>query len=126
MISSNYDSIITRTQKTDFGVKKESNLFDLLKSSIQNRVDNATNKFNSTDVISKDNLDEILLKANSFNFISALTNTSKKPYDKYDKYDKYKNEKNDYSFLYNDFNLKYQELIYKHKQLENITKNINK
>ena len=123
MISSNYDSIMARTQKVDFGVKKESNLFDLLKRSIQNKVDNATNKSNSTDVISKDNLDEILLKANSFNFISALTNNSKKPYDKYDKN---KNGKNDYSFLNNDFNLKYQELVYKHKQLENITKNINK
>ncbi|MDX9961371.1 MAG: hypothetical protein RBS32_07870, partial [Aliarcobacter sp.] len=73
--------------------------------------------------ISKEDLDEMLLKINSFNFVSALSSNAKKPYDKYDKYDK---NKTDYSFLYNDFNLQYQELVYKHKQLENITKDINK
>jgi hypothetical protein len=61
-----------------------------------------------------------LTAVNSFNFISSLSNTSKKGYDKY------KDEKNDYSFLYNDYNLKYQELLYKYQEFENINKNIIK
>ena len=141
MISSNYDAIIAATKKTDVDVNKKSDdflktltslsnsknpankksdMFELLSATVKNKVDNITNKTNSTDVISKEDLDEMLLKINSFNFVSALSSNAKKPYDKYDK------NKTDYSFLYNDFNLQYQELVYKHKQLENITKDINK
>ena len=144
MISSNYDAIIAATKKTDVDLNKKSDdflktltslsnsknpankksdMFELLSATVKNKVDNITNKTNSTDVISKEDLDEMLLKINSFNFVSALSSNAKKPYDKYDKYDK---NKTDYSFLYNDFNLQYQELVYKHKQLENITKDINK
>lgn len=97
-----------------FSSKNSNNLFDLLEESISQKLNN------STDVISQDKIDEILTKVNSFNFISALSNSSKKGYDKY------KNEKNDYSFLYNDYNLKYQELMYKYKELENFNKNIIK
>ena len=93
-------------------------LFDLLHESISSKINNSNTK--STDVISQDKLDEILTKVNSFNFISALSNSSKKGYDKY------KDEKNDYSFLYNDYNLKYQELVYKYKELENINKTLIK
>ncbi|MEZ4693551.1 MAG: hypothetical protein R2837_06080 [Aliarcobacter sp.] len=96
--------------------KNRNNLFDLLQESISQKINNSTST--STDVISQDKLDEILTKVDSFNFISALSNSSKKGYDKY------KNEKNDYSFLYNDYNLKYQELMYKYKELENFNKNI--
>ncbi|CAM3509582.1 hypothetical protein [Arcobacter aquimarinus] len=98
--------------------KNRNNLFDLLQESISQKINNLTST--STDVISQDKLDEILTKVDSFNFISALSNSSKKGYDKY------KNEKNDYSFLYNDYNLKYQELMYKYKELENFNKNIIK
>lgn len=98
--------------------KNRNNLFDLLQESISQKINNSTST--STDVISQDKLDEILTKVDSFNFISALSNSSKKGYDKY------KNEKNDYSFLYNDYNLKYQELMYKYKELENFNKNIIK
>ena len=84
---------------------------DLFHSSVVSR--NTDTKLNSTDVISQDRLDEILTKVNSFNFLSVLTSTSK------DKYDKYKDEDNEYSFLYNDFSLKYEEL-------DNINKNIIK
>lgn len=98
--------------------KNRNNLFDLLEESISQKINNSTST--STDVISQDKLDEILTKVDSFNFISALSNSSKKGYDKY------KNEKNDYSFLYNDYNLKYQELMYKYKELENFNKNIIK
>lgn len=98
--------------------KNSNNLFDLLQESMSSKINNSNAK--STDVISQDKLDEILTKVNSFNFISALSNSSKKGYDKY------KDEKNDYSFLYNDYNLKYQELVYKYKELENINKTLIK
>ncbi len=97
---------------------KNNSLSDLLFSSFTNKINNQNSK--STDVISQDRLDEILTAVNSFNFISSLSNTSKKGYDKY------KDEKNDYSFLYNDYNLKYQELLYKYQEFENINKNIIK
>ena len=98
--------------------KNSDNLFDLLHESISSKINNSNSK--STDVISQDKLDEILTKVNSFNFISALSNSSKRGYDKY------KDEKNDYSFLYNDYNLKYQELVYKYKELEDINKTLIK
>ena len=104
--------------KNMFLSSNTNSLADLLHESITQRVNNPNS--NSTDVISQDRLDEILTKVNSFNFISALSNTSKKGYDKY------KDEKNDYSFLYNDYNLKYQELLYKYQEFENINKNIIK
>ena len=97
---------------------KNNSLADLLHSSFSNKINNP-NK-NSIEVIPQDRLDEILTAVNSFNFISALSNTSKRGYDKY------KDEKNDYSFLYNDYNLKYQELLYKYQEFENINKNIIK
>ena len=98
--------------------KNSDNLFDLLHESISSKINNSNSK--STDVISQDKLDEILTKVNSFNFISALSNSSKRAYDKN------KDEKNDYSFLYNDYNLKYQELVYKYKELEDINKTLIK
>ena len=98
--------------------KNSNNLFDLLQESMSSKINNSNAK--STDVISQDKLDEILTKVNSFNFISALSNSSKRGYDKY------KDEKNDYSFLYNDYNLKYQELVYKYQELEDINKTLIK
>ena len=98
--------------------KNSDNLFDLLHESISSKINNSNSK--STDVISQDKLDEILTKVNSFNFISALSSSSKRGYDKY------KDEKNDYSFLYNDYNLKYQELVYKYQELEDINKTLIK
>ena len=104
--------------KNMFLSSNTNSLADLLHESITKRVNNPNS--NLTDVISQDRLDEILTKVNSFNFISALSNTSKKGYDKY------KDKKDDYSFLYNDYNLKYQELVYKYKELENINKTLIK
>ena len=104
--------------KNMFLSSNTNSLADLLHESITQRVNNPNS--NSTDVISQDRLDEILTKVNSFNFISALSHTSKKGYDKY------KDKKDDYSFLYNDYNLKYQELVYKYKELENINKTLIK
>jgi hypothetical protein len=104
--------------KNMFLSSKNNALSDLLYSSFTSKINNSDNK--SSDVISQDKLDEILTQVNSFNFISALSNTSKKGYDKY------KDEKNDYSFLYNDYNLKYQELVYKYQELENTNKTLIK
>ena len=106
----------TYKDKNMFLSSSNDSLADLLHQSISQKIDNPT----STDVISQDKLDEILTKVNSFNFISALSNTSKKGYDKH------KDEKNDYSFLYNDYNLKYQELVYKYQELENINNTLIK
>ena len=111
-LSSSYED------KYMFLSSSNNSLADLLHESITQKVNNPND--NSTDVISQDRLDEILTKVNSFNFISALSNTSKRGYDKY------KDEKNDYSFLYNDYNLKYQELVYKYQELEDINKTLIK
>ena len=111
-LSSSYED------KNMFLSSSKNSLADLLHESLTQKVNNPNT--NSTDVISQDRLDEILTKVNSFNFISALSNSSKKGYDKY------KDKKDDYSFLYNDYNLKYQELVYKYKELENINKTLIK
>lgn len=104
--------------KSMFLSSSNNSLADLLHESITQKITDPNAK--STDVISQDKLDEILTAVNSFNFISALSNTSKQGYDKY------KDKKNDYSFLYNDYNLKYQELVYKYQELKNINKTLIK
>lgn len=84
-----------------------NSLSDLLHESVSQKLSNSNSS--TTDVIPQEYLDKVLLEVNSFNFISALSNTSK------DSYDRYKDEDNDYSFLYNDYYLKYQELIEKYE-----------
>ena len=72
-------------------------------------------------MISQDRLDEILTSVNSFNFLSALTTTTK------DEYGRYKDEdESDYSFLYNDYALQYEQLKFKYEELDNINKNLIK
>ncbi|PUE64539.1 hypothetical protein [Arcobacter lacus] len=93
-----------------------SSLFDLLHQSISNKV---SQNISSTDVISQEKLDEILLEIDSFDFIGSLTKTSKDGYDKYKDDDKY-------SFLYDDYSLKYQELLTKYKELDNYNTNLIK
>ena len=96
-----------------------NSLSDLLYDSISNKIENSDKK--STDVISQDRLDEILTSINSFNFIDALSSTTK------DKYGRYKDEdENDYSFLYNDYALQYEQLKFKYEELDNINKNLIK
>ena len=95
-------------------------LADLLHSSISNKIDYNNNK-KPTDVISQDRLDEILTSVNSFDFLSALSTTTK------DEYGRYKDEEeNDYSFLYNDYALQYEQLKFKYEELDNINKNLIK
>ncbi|AGR77588.1 hypothetical protein A7H1H_1293 [Aliarcobacter butzleri 7h1h] len=94
-----------------------SSLFDLLHQSISNKVNQ---NISTTDTISKDMLDDILLEINSFDFIGSLTKTSK------DGYNKYKNKDDRYSFLYEDYSLKYEELLTKYKELDNYNTNLIK
>lgn len=91
-----------------FNATNSDNLFDLLQESISAKINNKTT--NSTDVIPQEQLDRVLTHVHSFNFVSALSNSSKRGYDKY------KDDENDYSFLYADYNLKYQELMYKYQE----------
>lgn len=107
--------------KNSFLNSSSSNsLAKLLESSISNKIANATDK-KATDVISQDRLDEILTSVNSFNFLSALSTTTK------DEYGRYKDkEENDYSFLYNDYALQYEQLKFKYEELDNINKNLIK
>ncbi|NQY20362.1 MAG: hypothetical protein HRT40_03470 [Campylobacteraceae bacterium] len=74
---------------------------------------------NKNESISKDKIDEILLKTQSINFLDHLLSNSK------DQYGRYKDDKdNDYGFLYNDYVLQYEELSLKYKNIKNINKNI--
>ncbi len=87
---------------------KNRSLSELLHSSVSKRYE--LSKIGKvTDVIPQEYLNEILLEVNSFNFLSAISNSSR------DLYGRYKNKDDDYSFLYNDYSLKYQELIYKYE-----------
>lgn len=97
------------SDKNIFLNKKDSSLSSLLHESMLDKDKN----------ISQEKIDEILLKAQSINFIDSLLNTSK------DQYDRYKDDKNnDYSFLYNDYVLQYEDLLSKYQNIENLNKNI--
>lgn len=91
-------------------INSNNNLSDLLYETIANKTSNQNLKPN--EVISQEKLDEILLSVQSFNFLDTISKTYK------DKYDNY-NEEEDYSFLYNDFNLQYEQLIQKYKDVKN-------
>ncbi|MBU3014913.1 hypothetical protein KO488_09115 [Poseidonibacter lekithochrous] len=96
-----------------------NSLADLLHSTISNKINNDNKK--TTDVISQDRLDEILTSVNSFSFVDALSTTTK------DEYGRYKDkEDDDYSFLYNDYALQYEQLKFKYEELTNINKNLIK
>ena len=89
-------------------LNSDNSLGDILNNYISTKIEDPT----STQQIPQEYLDEILLEVNSFNFITALSNTSK------DQYGRYKDEDDDYAFLYNNYQLKYQELLYKYEDLK--------
>lgn len=89
--------------KNSFG---SSSLFDLLHKSMEYRL-NSTNQSS----IRKEDLDDILLEVNSFDFISALSSSSKKGSNKY------KNEEK-YSFLYKNYELEYKNIMEKYQDLD--------
>ena len=89
--------------KSSFG---SSTLFDMLHKSMEYRL----NSSNKSD-IKKEDLDDILLEINSFDFISALSSCSKKGSQKY------KNEEK-YSFLYKNYELEYKNIMEKYQDLD--------
>ena len=89
--------------KSSFG---SSTLFDMLHKSMEYRL----NSSNKSD-IKKEDLDDILLEINSFDFISALSSSSKKGSQKY------KNEEK-YSFLYKNYQLEYKNIMEKYQDLD--------
>ncbi|WP_198305758.1 hypothetical protein [Arcobacter vandammei] len=92
----------------------KNSLGDLLFKSISYNINGNKNE------ITKDDLDEILLEVNSFNFLSALSSNYKKGSDKY------KNDENRYSFLYNNYAQEYDDIMKKYKDLESYQKSIIK
>ena len=89
--------------KNNFG---SSSLFDMLHKSMEYRL----NSSNKSD-IKKEDLDDILLEINSFDFISALSSSSEKGSQKY------KNEEK-YSFLYKNYELEYKNIMEKYQDLD--------
>ena len=89
--------------KNNFG---SSSLFDMLHKSMEYRL----NSSNKSD-IKKEDLDDILLEINSFDFISVLYSNSKKGSNKY------KNEEK-YSFLYKNYELEYKNIMEKYQDLD--------
>ncbi len=107
------DYLYNRYEDKNIFLKSDKNsLSSLLLESINYRIGNPYIK--GKEIIPKDRLNEILLEVNSFNFVDALSNSSKDLYDRYE-------DDNEYSFLYNDFVLKYEELkiLYKKHNLKN-------
>ncbi len=93
-----------------FSSYKKPSFSSLLTDIVSKRFDNSEKKI--TDKISQTKLNEILSVANSFSFLDTFSSGYK------DGYDKYKDEEQ-YGFLYNDYYLKYQELIYKYQNNKN-------
>ena len=89
--------------KSSFG---SSSLFDMLHKSMEYRL----NSSNKSD-IKKEDLDDILLEINSFDFISALSSSSKKGSKKYKDEEKY-------SFLYKNYELEYKNIMEKYQDLD--------
>jgi len=98
-----------------FSSYKKPNFSSLLTDIVSNRYDDGDKKI--TDKISQIKLNEILTVVNSFSFLDAFSSGYK------DGYDKYKDE-NQYGFLYNDYYLQYQELMYKYQNNKNEELNI--
>lgn len=102
--------------KHSFLNPKGRNLSDMLHDSITRQIDDGDKK--ATDVISEERLGELLTEINSFNFVSALSSTSK------DQYNRYKDEDDNYSYLYNNRAIEYGELLQRFKDMEDETNRI--
>lgn len=116
-ISSGYDYLSSKfSDKNNYLKAKFDNtsLFDLLHMSLSYSINGNKNN------ISKNDLDDILLKVNSFDFLDSLSSNYKKGYDKY------KEKNNKYSFLYDNYSKEYDEIIKNYKELEEINKSIIK
>lgn len=98
-------------------LNSNNSLGDILNNYISYKIE-AIKDGNTQQTIPQEYLDEILLEANSIDFLSSLSNSSK------DQYGRYKDEDDDYSFLYSNYELKYQELLYKYDSLKSYEKNL--
>jgi len=97
-------------------LNSKQDLTSLLHKSIVSK--NTDTELKAHEQISQEMLDEVLLEVNSFSFLDAFSTTS------YDQYNRYKDEKNDYSFLYKDYYLQYQELTQEYKKTQDEINNI--
>ena len=116
-IENSYDYLSSKfSDKSNYLKAKSENisLFDLLHKSLSFSVNGNKNN------ISKEDLDDILLQVNSFNFLESLSNNYKKGSDKY------KKDNDRYTFLYNDYAKDYEDIIKKYKDYESLDKSIIK
>jgi len=95
--------LFDRYQDKSSFLSPRNSLSDLLEKSIQNRANP-----NSINKVSDEQLNEILTAVNSFNFVNTLTNTTR------DLNNRYKDDEQ-YSFLYNDYNLQYEQLLQRYE-----------
>jgi antitoxin component HigA of HigAB toxin-antitoxin module len=116
-IENSYDYLSSKfSDKSNYLKAKSENisLFDLLHKSLSFSVNGNKNS------ISKEDLDDILLQVNSFNFLESLSNNYKKGSDKY------KKDNDRYTFLYKDYAKDYEDIIKKYKDYESLDKSIIK
>ncbi len=116
-IENSYDYLSSKfSDKSNYLKAKSENisLFDLLHKSLSFSVNGNKNS------ISKEDLDDILLQVNSFNFLESLSNNYKKGSNKY------KKDNDRYTFLYNDYAKDYEDIIKKYKDYESLDKSIIK
>ncbi len=95
--------LFDRYQDKSSFLSPRNSLSDLLEKTIHSKLDT-----NSTNKVSDEQLNEILTAVNSFNFVNVLTNTTRNLSDRY-------KDDNDYSFLYNDYALQYEQLMQKYE-----------
>ena len=116
-IENSYDYLSSKfSDKSNYLKAKSENisLFDLLHKSLSFSVNGNKNS------ISKEDLDDILLQVNSFNFLESLSSNYKTGSNKY------KKDNNRYTFLYNDYAKDYEDIIKKYKDYESLDKSIIK
>lgn len=116
-IENSYDYLSSKfSDKRNYLKAKSENisLFDLLHKSLSFSVNGNKNN------ISKEDLDDILLQVNSFNFLESLSNNYKIGSNKY------KKDNDRYTFLYNDYAKDYEDIIKKYKDYESLDKSIIK
>lgn len=106
-----YQFLADRYEDKSSFLTPNNSLSDLLERTIQNK---ASGDKKITDQISDAQLNEILTAVNSFNFLSVMTNSTR------DLNNRHKDD--EYSFLYNDYALQYEQLMqkYENKRFENM------
>ena len=106
-----YQFLADRYKDKSSFLSPNNSLSDLLERTIQNK---ASGDKKLTDQVSDAQLNEILTAVNSFNFMSVLTKSTRELNDQH--------KDDEYSFLYNDYALQYEQLMqqYENKRFENM------